>query len=263
MIRRGSVDREMLQRDCRNVEALILLPVLGAFAIGAMSGRLGFAASPLLLPLLGEMFGYAQAAQLLTLALLVANVPVFASGFQYIRWRPLVAALVIVLPFAASGALLFALMANEWRLILFALGFVLLAFIAVRSGKWWPATVQPPLGCATAGLFSGFAGSSGPLAVALSRSPKFASPEAAATLSAAAIVTHSVKLGVYEVVIPGEPAFYSLAIAMGAALAIGAGISNRLAERVSASGVRNALPVLLLIGAIHMFAIGARQLWGA
>ena len=245
------------------MESLILLPLLGALAFGAMSGRLGFAASPLLLSLLGEMFGYGQAVQLLTLALLVANLPGVVFGFQHIRWRPLLAALAIVLPSAASGALLFAFISNEWRLILFGLGFVLLAFMAILGEKSWPATVQPALGCATAGLFSGFAGSSGQLTVAVARSPMLSSGQAAATLLGATLATHAVKLGVYQVVIPGEPAFYSLAIAMGAALAIGAGISNRLAERVSASGVRNALPVLLLIGAIHMFAIGARQLWGA
>lgn len=237
------------------MELLVLLPLAGAALAGLLSGRMGLAAAPLLLPLLGQLFGFAEAVPLLTLGLLAAELPRAALGVRLVRWRTLASVLASALPSAALGAWLFALLPAELRAPLFGMVFLLLAAVALQGLPRMPIVGSPWAGRAMAGLLSGLTGSSGPLAVALVRPWKLA-PAAAATLSATAVIVHGVKWAVYQSAIPMEAAFHSLAVGMGLALAVAAWAGRHLADRISPLLSRRFLSLLLALAAIHLFAIG-------
>lgn len=70
----------------------------------AVSGAANFGGALLLLPLLPQADGVADAVPLLTLAQLVGNLSRVSFGWRLIQWRPVLLFLLGAAPVAAAGA---------------------------------------------------------------------------------------------------------------------------------------------------------------
>lgn len=239
---------------------MVILPLLGALVIGLLSGREGYAAAPLLAVLLVKIVGVGQAIPLITLALLVANLPLLAGGWRTIEGREVARSLLVAVPAAAMGALIFTQLGNEWRLLLLGVVLVVLAATSLAGFSHWLAARSPASAIqAVAGLVSGLGGSSGPLATSVAGSVVTPPAPAAASLAVVALVVHGAKWAVFQTIIPPEPTFIGLAAAMGAALFLGHLVGRRLPIRLDALLQQVVLPGLLLISAVMLLIWFARQ----
>jgi uncharacterized membrane protein YfcA len=239
---------------------MLLLLCLAAFVAAAISGTAGFGGALLLLPILSLAVGPVQAAPLLTVAQLIGNLSRMLFGFRDIHWRPVALFLAAALPCAVAGAWCLGLLPPAW--VMRGIGVVLIAFALARwrgwlrmghSGGAWLVG-----GGGLTGFLSGLAGSAGPLGAATFLALELPPVAYIASEAVTALAMHAVKLAVYRRFTPFDAHFWTLALALGAAVIAGTWVSRRLAERLPVAWFRGFITILLAAVGLFLAITGGR-----
>jgi len=237
--------------------AEILILFAGAFIAAAVSGAAGFGGALLLLPLMVHRVGAELAVPLLTITQIVGNASRIAFGWKQIQWRMSGYFLLTALPAAAVGALSFVNIPRGWLVRL--IGILLLLVVVLHTwSRWRPQPDKRGLliGGALTGLFSGLAGSAGPLGAAVFLSLGLPPIAYLATEATSAVALHLVKLAVYQPTLHLPVSLWSLALWLGVAMVLGTWASRRLVERIPPKHFRAFVTVLLVLVGLRMALLG-------
>ncbi|TCD01941.1 sulfite exporter TauE/SafE family protein [Erythrobacteraceae bacterium CFH 75059] len=235
----------------------LALIMAGGFVAAAVSGAAGFGGALLLLPLLTHMAGAKVAVPLLTVAQLTGNLARIGFNAQAIAWRPVGLFLLGAVPAAALGALSFVSLRED--VVVRAVGAALLCFVLLRvTGV---LTLRPSRslligGGALTGFLSGLVGSAGPLGAAVFLSLNLPPPVYIASEAVSAAAMHGLKMAIYGTQLRLDPAFWSVAFALGGAMILGTWAGKRLVEKLSPDRFQRLVSVLLSAAAAQMLLFG-------
>lgn len=245
------------------------LAMAAALVASTISGVAGFGGAILLLPALTLLFGIEKALPLLAFAQLVGNASRALFGLRTVHWRAVCYFLCGAVPLAVvatftltaiprSGAL-YAAAAVICAVTLLEAGMVFSILPGYRERFKIPAAAGPWLsgGGALVGLFSGLAGSTGPLPNAFFLRLNLAPASYVATDAAAMGILHAVKLAAFGFDANWNLPGGQLAVSIAGAMVLGTWFGRRVLGRIEEIRYRRLVAVWMLVVAFSMFFVPA------